>query len=279
MSGLTYLEAVNDPGVPGRSGDDRYGFDESGGRAWVLDGATDVSPLQPFSHAESGAAWLADAISTRLVQGPQENEDAETYWTRVLEDVRTLAARASTIPLGNLPVEASPIASGIWVRSGAEQAELVMLGDCFALIDDGSGHIQTIGSKDKPEDEAAWARKLLTLEPEERNAALRDQRRQQNTEDHWIFGLDPEAARHLEKLTIKLGPGAEILLMTDGFYRLVSPYRLQTSESLFDLVRGKNGLLGAIRLLRSQEASDSDDARLGRIKTRDDACCLWLRVE
>jgi hypothetical protein len=38
--GIEVLGTVNDPGTPGKSGDDRYGFEAAAGRAWVIDGAT-----------------------------------------------------------------------------------------------------------------------------------------------------------------------------------------------------------------------------------------------
>ena len=38
--GIEVLGTVNDPGTPGKSGDDRYGFEAAAGRACVIDGAT-----------------------------------------------------------------------------------------------------------------------------------------------------------------------------------------------------------------------------------------------
>ena len=278
MNGLSYIEAVNDPGKPGKGGDDRYGFDEAGGTAWVLDGATDVSPLTPFKRAESGAAWIAEALSGQLIYGPKADESAPDYWTRVLGDVRAKAAKASSIPLDDLPLEASPIAAGVWLRASGSEIEFASLGDCVALVDDGNGRIQTIGSPDKPEDEAVWARELLSLSTDEIMGHLREERRKQNADDRWAFGLNPEAAQHLKIQTLTLKPGGDILLMSDGLYRLISPYKSHTPESLFALIR-EDGLLAAIRALRTQEKSSDDNAKLGRIKTRDDACGLWLRVE
>jgi serine/threonine protein phosphatase PrpC len=242
----------------------------------VLDGATDVTPLTPFKRAESGASWIAEALSSRLIHGPNEAESAQDYWAQVLGDVRVKAEKASAIPLDSLPLEASPIAAGVWLRTTGSEVELASLGDCVALMDDGSGRIQTIGSPDKPEDEAVWAKELLRLSEDERMEALRVHRRLQNTEGRWIFGLEPQAARHLEIHKLKLKPGSDILMMSDGLYRLISPYKSHTPETLFELIRA-GGLLGAIRALRAQEVSSKDDAARGRIKTRDDACGLWLR--
>ncbi len=55
---LEAVSTVNDPGMPGKTGDDRVGFDAAAGTVWVLDGATDVTDLRPFPACESGAAWI-----------------------------------------------------------------------------------------------------------------------------------------------------------------------------------------------------------------------------
>ena len=85
---LDIISTVNDPGVPGKTGDDRTGFDAAAGTAWVLDGATDVTDLRPFPACESGAAWIAEVLSDRLMQGPQSGETPEAYFAAVLADVR-----------------------------------------------------------------------------------------------------------------------------------------------------------------------------------------------
>ena len=51
---FTVLETLNWPGggLNGSekkvTGDDRFGFDEAAGKAWVLDGATDLGPYRLF---------------------------------------------------------------------------------------------------------------------------------------------------------------------------------------------------------------------------------------
>ena len=51
---ISVKESINWPGAgltadtPKVTGDDRFGFDESAGTAWVLDGATDLGPFRLF---------------------------------------------------------------------------------------------------------------------------------------------------------------------------------------------------------------------------------------
>ena len=134
MAAFEIVDAVNSPGSAGKTGDDRYGYDDGAGTAWVLDGATDATPLQPFPGAESGAAWFADTLSSHLLgHSPTADETAEAYFQRILTRVRTRAEAESDIALASLPAAAWPIASGIWLRRLGHAAELCWLGDCMAL--------------------------------------------------------------------------------------------------------------------------------------------------
>tara|TARA_R110000787_G_scaffold16825_4_gene52899 strand:+ start:2562 stop:2984 length:423 start_codon:yes stop_codon:yes gene_type:complete len=116
---LTILDTVNDPGTPGKTGDDRVGFDASAGTAWVLDGATDVTDLRPFNRAESGAAWIAQALSDRLIIAPHEGETVEAYFEHVLTDVRQRATKETRCRSTACPARRCPShpASGCALRA------------------------------------------------------------------------------------------------------------------------------------------------------------------
>lgn len=269
------LGAVNDPGKPGRTGDDRYGFDEAGGRAWVLDGATDVSPLRPFRRHESGAAWIAETLSAWLLSNPPEGRAREAYWTAALEAMREAARRDSKVPPENLPMDTSPIASGFYVALGQDKAEFHWLGDCMALVRSGRGTVRVLGALSVSGEETADALRLNAMSEEDKWEDLRRQRTRQNTPGHWIFGLDPKAAAHVNAETVGVGPGADILLMSDGFYRLIDPFKAITAEALMDAAI-TDGLPALIRRLRETETAARDKGL--RVKAHDDASCLHLRV-
>ncbi len=273
MSAFELVEAVNSPGTPGRMGDDRYGFDAGAGTAWVLDGATDVTDLKPFPQAESGAAWLAEALSERLMVPPPEDLDPVAYWRDVMSDVRLRAARESTIPLATLPPEARPVASGIWLHRRGNRAELAWMGDCLALdLDTGAIH----GADHSIAQETEDSRQLAPLSEAERWEKARLSRRATNTSAKPIFGLDPEKADGLSIKHAEISPGSSMVLLSDGFFRLVDPYRLvPDGPSLAALVRSE-GLSGALSVMRGFEAETPDD-EIVRIKPSDDACALWLQ--
>lgn len=277
MSALRFevLGAVNDPGKPGRTGDDRYGFDEAGGRAWVLDGATDVSPLRPFPRHESGAAWIAETLSAWLLAHPPEGRSREAYWTAALEAMREAARKDSKVPPENLPMDTSPIASGFHVALGEDKAEFNWLGDCMAMVRSGSGEVRVLGALSVSEEETADALRLNAMNEEDKWEDLRRQREAQNTPGHWIFGLDTTAAAHVSAETVSVAPGTEILLMSDGFYRLIDPFRAFTPETLLEAA-GEHDLLALVRRLRDIEIAARDQGL--RVKAHDDASCVHLRV-
>ena len=270
---LNVIGTVNDPGVPGKTGDDRAGFDAGAGTAWVLDGATDVTDLRPFPSCESGAAWIAEAISDRLMQGPAEGDTPETYFTAVLADVRRKAVAESRIPLERLPGEALPIASGMWMWLQPGAAMFVHMGDCMALVRSGA-ETRVIGAMEKAEDETAAARRMLAMTPEERLGWLRQARRLSN-DLGTCFGLGPAGADNLALVHVPLQPGDEVCLMSDGLYRLISPYATHTKETFMQAL-ADNGLLALVRALR--EFENAPDGDIPRVKRRDDASGVYLTL-
>ncbi len=270
---LDIIDTINDPGTPGKGGDDRFGFDASGGRAWALDGATDVTDLKPFPKAESGAAWIAEALSARLMQGPQPGQATQAYFAGVLADVRKVAEKTSKLPLGSVPGEALPIASGIWMRLDGRDAEFAHMGDCMAIVRSGNA-ARVIGEEGKVNDESDAARAMLAMSAADRMERLRAERRWSN-ERGSCFSLGPKGAQNLVVQRTRLTGGDEICLMSDGLFRLVSPYATHTPLAFMQSLAA-DGLLATVQKLRRFEDDASND--LPRLKRRDDASGIYLRI-
>ncbi|MCI4643354.1 MAG: protein phosphatase 2C domain-containing protein [Hyphomonadaceae bacterium] len=272
MAAFDIIEAVNSPGTPGKTGDDRYGFDAGEGTAWVLDGATDATPLQPFPGVESGAAWFAETLSDALLANAHKaGETAEVYLQRVLATVRQRAEDESETSLESLPPEAWPIASGIWLRRLDEHIELCWLGDCMAL-DLATGTV--IGTENASEKESAENREILKRSETEIWDAVRQARRQTFETRKPIFSLRPEVAAPLNTAHLPVESTTQLVLMSDGFYRLIHPYGLHDGPALAEAIR-THGLGALITQLRDHEARHSRED-MARIKRADDACALWL---
>ncbi|HVY90173.1 MAG TPA: protein phosphatase 2C domain-containing protein [Hyphomonadaceae bacterium] len=266
-------------GMKTGTGDDRYVFDEAAGWACVIDGATDVGPVRIFSKAESDAARYAELFADVLLRNPAgASETPQAYFTRLLPLIRAAAERELRLPLKDAPLASYPTAAATWVRIRNGKVEAATLGDSLAIVRTPAGAVSVLGEPSKPAEEQGRAKKVMAMTPEGRRKWLQDVRAIHNAaEGYWVFGVQAEAAAHIVHQAVDAPAGAKILAMTDGFYRLVTPYGRYTDAQLVEaaIARGLGPLMAE---LRSLEASPEDDAKIGRFKTSDDATALLLEV-
>lgn len=274
---MDILESVNSPGKGQGTGDDRFGHDEAEGTAWVIDGATDLGPARLFTQEESDAAWIAEALSQRLIRTPPGPMDVRAYFADVLTDLRAKAMKAARMDLAHAPKESLPIASGLWVRLRAGTAEFAWLGDCMGLIRPPGGRVEVIGTPDKADLETGRSRAFAQASREDKLAELRRIRAVQNTDPGaLIFGTDPRAVANLQTAGRPAPAGTDIVLMSDGLWRLIAPYGETDADGLMALIDA-GGVSGAVSALRAFEARPGRDTT-SRFKAADDACAVWLRA-
>ncbi len=280
---MRILDTLNSPGKSGTAGDDRYGFDEAAGRAWVIDGATDVGDIRLFG-GESDAGWWAGALCDALAR-PAEINDVEAYFHDVIEAASARARIEARIDPDKAPGASRPCASGMWLRlrPGGGSVDLAWLGDCVALIADASGGIRTFGDFEGVRDEAranrAWHADGAS--PAKRREQLQASRAANTSSENGpppVFSLDPASARVLNRAEIDIGPGAVALIATDGLYRTVSPYERFSDAALLEAAR-EHGLGHVAAELRALERDPADDARYGRLKRSDDACAVLVAFD
>ena len=264
-------------GMKRGAGDDRYVFDEAAGWAAVIDGATDVGPVRIFPEAESDAAAYADLFAAELVAHPAAPDEALlNYFSRIAIGLREAAAKASRVPLADAPLASLPTAAATFVRVRQGVLEGATLGDTLAIVRQPDGAIGLIGDGGKPADEQVRAKKVMMMTPDQRLKWLQDTRAVHNTgKGYWVFGVQPEAAAHIVRQSQPCPRGTRALLMTDGFYRLVSPYGRYSDAQLIERA-GAEGLGALLTELRGMEANPADDASIGRFKTSDDATALLV---
>ncbi|WP_421788144.1 hypothetical protein [Hyphobacterium sp.] len=287
--GLTFIDAINWPSGSG-TGDDRYGFDESAGTAWVVDGATDIGTMRLFPDSlksgqsqslgwESDAAWYADRLSERFTRPPETGETTAVYLERVIRDMAAIAAEESALPIDGQPRHNLPSAGGIWMRRQENTLEFATLGDCMAIVETG-GRCEIVGDIEAIRDEyRRWGETLRSANREAGFAQARAVRNRMNTPGaHWVFSLHPEAAQHAETTRIKMRGNANVLLMSDGFFRLIEPYAAHDAASLIAAASEDDGLPKLAAELRGREQNPGEDAAMGRLKTTDDACALLVEI-
>jgi hypothetical protein len=264
-------------GMKTGAGDDRYVFDEAAGWACVIDGATDVGPVRIFGRGETDAARFAELFAAELLAAPAgANETPQAYFIRFLPRLRAAAEKEAKIPLKDAPKASYPTAAATWVRAKGGKVEGATLGDSIAIVRTPAGQVTVFGEASKPAEEQTRARRVMAMTPDDRRKWLQDVRAIHNTEKgYWVFGVQPEAAGHAVYQSVDAPAGTQVLAMTDGFYRLVSPYGRYTDAQLIEAASAR-GLGPLMAELRAQEASPEDDARIGRFKTSDDATALLL---
>jgi hypothetical protein len=266
-------------GMKTGTGDDRYAFDEAGGWACVIDGATDVGPVRIFSAAESDAARYAEIFAAEITANPADPREIPQAWfARLLPKLRAAVEREVKIPLKDAPLASYPTAAATWVRVRKGMIEGATLGDSIAIVRTPDGEVTVFGETGKPADEQKRAQTVMAMAPEARLKWLQDVRAIHNTpKGYWVFGVQPEAGVHIAHQSTAAPAGTRVLIMTDGFYRLVTPYGRYTDAELI-AEANERGLGALMNELRGMEASPEDDAKIGRFKTSDDATALLIEV-
>ena len=280
---MKLLDSISFPGsklgggIKTGTGDDRYAFDEAAGWVCVVDGATDVGPVRIFAAAESDAARYAEIFAETIVRHPADAREIPQAWfARLLPRLRAAIEREVKIPLKDAPLASYPTAAATWVRHRKGRLEGATLGDSIAIVKSPDGTVTVFGEAGKAADEQGRAKTVMAMTREEQLKWLQDVRAIHNTcGGYWVFGVQPEAADHIVHQSCDAPAGTKALVMSDGFYRLVSPYGRYTDVGLIDAVMDR-GLGALMRELREMEASPEDDARIGRFKTSDDATALLV---
>ena len=246
----------------------------------VLDGATSVAD-RDYADTDSGdVAWFVRAFAAALalrLDAQTSQYDAVAGAIAVVRSdylARTAADHA--------PAHAWPIAALTWVRVRSGAASLFCLGDCKILLRLADGMVRDLDPWINPQ-EAVLQGVLATLPADaaERKAhllpLLRARREDQNAAAApSVLCLRPAGPFAARRSTLRIPPGASLLAMTDGFYRLADPYGLYSPATLFDacLARGLDALLAELR-----HAEGGGGAAGLSVKAADDASAVLWRAD
>jgi hypothetical protein len=280
---LKIVEALCEPGAT--HNEDAWGG--SGDAIWVLDGATGVV-ASPHLSSPSDAAWFAGQISSAL------SDELASAPPSTIGAIAAAAARAAEAARGIRDIDALPIfelpcASLALVRGmDGGRLEFANLGDCRLIWRAGDGPVQAFGTCGVAELDARLdaqiARDLARgLSPEAvrlaAKALAREHRKLINTrEGYWILDLSGAGVPHLEVEARHPEGPVELMLMSDGFYRLLELYRTHDYDGLMREAR-EAGLVALHDRLRAIEAADPECRAYPRNKPRDDATAVLLRYE
>jgi hypothetical protein len=249
----------------------------------VLDGATSVASQDYIAPDEGDVAWFVRRFSAAFGKSLAERVSQERAVRSAVDAVR---AEFEDRTAGQaVPVYAWPIAAMTWVRimrmGAASELIVYCLGDCKALLRRPDGSVQDLDPWTNPQealvrDAIAALLREGVLDPAARRERLlpmlRRRREEQNTAlQPQSLCLAPAGPFGARRYAAHAEPGATLLVMTDGFYRLVDAYGLHTDASLLQAC-ADGGLEALLAELRAHEQA-SGGAGLA-VKQADDASAV-----
>jgi serine/threonine protein phosphatase PrpC len=255
--------------------------------AWVLDGTTGHHPVRLFP-GPSDAAWFAataDDLLRRLADSP---EDSRALLQRLVSDLAEACRRSALAPLDEGKVD-EPAASLALVRIRGDQLESTMLGDCKLLLQRRDGTVEALDQSKVAPFEAKVVEALRAMQaagesdparmaPKLREMILANRRLKNRPGGYDVLADDPACIAFAE---IGHRPAADvthILLASDGLYRLVDTYNLRSAKGLLEAALA-DGLAPLYATLRRIEDADPQCLKHPRLKARDDATALLLKLE
>jgi hypothetical protein len=289
ISSFTPLSAVTQAGT--KVNEDGYGCwpAEAPRAAWVLDGVTGIND-RALLPGPTDAAWFVAQVQEALPALLSQSPDGPAA-DLVGALVRELERRQSSAWLAARGADGreTPAASFALVRLIGSEIEVLRLGDCLVLLEADDGAVTVMDHPVLATIEAETRNALLTLraqgvtDPKQMFTAmmprLRTERRRRNISDGYgVLAAERSCVPmiHLDRMpahTLR-----RILLVSDGYYRLVDHYNAATDA---ELVR-RTAELGAsamLQQLRAIEAADPMATQFPRLKIADDATALLLGVD
>ena len=257
------------------------------GTAVLLDGAAPRGSARVSSEADD-TVWLVrrfvEEFATQGAARPSGDVRAR------VEAVRTTLRReydALCRAAGGVPAE-RPFACLAIAELEGSTLQLFNMGDLTTLVRTRDGTLQRFGESAVRELDRRALDELgrLLAAGVEPHAARRERvgptilahRAQRNQLPGYdVLDLEAGGAQRLEQRVFAAPGVRDLLMMSDGFYRLVDTFQRYTDATLFQAVE-QRGLGALLDELRELEQDDAECARHLRFKAHDDATALWLAV-
>lgn len=280
---LEILDAVSDPEPrPGRVNEDLHG--SAADAVWVLDGATGIAD-QRVVPGPSDARWLAEVIAGALGRALAEPLTSADLLHRVAAAASAAFMRDAL--RRDAPATDRPSACLALLRLAGPGLELANIGDCRILHRHARGAVSCFGSSKLPALDEAVRQQAIRLQGEGVRhdeiwplllPLIRRNRGAMNTpEGYWVVDVTGRWLPHVETTSRAAAAGDALLLVTDGFWRLVDTYQRYDADALLSRASSR-GLAALIGELRAVEAADEECRRYPRLKAQDDATAVLARI-
>jgi len=276
------IDSVSEAG--GSVNEDRAAASERA--AWILDGATGVSPQRLFP-GPSDPAWFAATADGLLARLTADVDGGMTLLRRLVADLHDACAAAALAPLAETAIEL-PSASLLVAQLAGSEIALLILGDCKLLLRRRDGTVEAFDQSSVAPFDAKLVEALRAMRAggatrlseltSRLTPLIRENRLWKNrpggygvlTADAACFAFAETARRQAQDAT-------HLLLATDGFYRLVDTYHMLTASELMEATL-ERGLAPLHAELRRLEESDPECLAFPRLKARDDATAMLVGV-
>jgi len=273
---LAVVDAICEPS--GAVNEDRWGALENA--CWVMDGATGLTSERVLP-GPSDALWLMERVDAGLKEHAVGAKTPADALRPVLADARIAFAQTTLRP--DASMVDLPCGAVTMLRLRGTDAELSSLGDCRIVHSTdgrcfGTSKVTALDDRLVEEVTRLQQQNLPYAEIWQRVLPMtRYHRSLRNLpEGYWNLDLSGAGLHHIEVERVPARAGDHFLLMSDGFYRLVDVYRRYTYRTLMEAAR--LGLAKLLLELREIEADDSECRKYPRLKPRDDATAVLVRV-
>ncbi len=265
--------------VAGRMNEDYIGVCRN--IAWVLDGTTGIGNRY-LPQFPSDARWFVRVVSKYLKDAALCGFGMMEALQRAMPNVLTAFSRHHH----SFSSAILPAASFLGIESGKQSIRLFNLGDCRAVIRSFNGDIAFFGDSFVSQLDAKVINEINKIRIEQSVSyeeiwkkimpVILSNRQLRNKENgYWVLDGTIEPLKEIQDINLKAD--CLILIMTDGFYRLVETFHYFTWQELLHHAQ-YNGLSSLLPILRQIEEEDPECIKFPRIKKSDDASALLLQV-
>ena len=251
----------------------------------MIDAATGVAPGR-LLPGDSDAAWFAQAVDDWLCGQLPRFSGQPCPWRALHEDLAQ-RYRAALLAPDHDP-RARPSACLALAQIAGKELRLSSIGDCSMLLRHAAGRVAAFGD---PAVRAHDARLLARMEQlqaegldydqiweEIRGEVLQGRALMNRADGYWVLDPTPRWVDQIAQERHPVGETTHLLLMTDGFARLIDLFASYDAAGLFEAAL-KSGLMPLLGELRALEDADPECRRALRLKRHDDATALLLEIE
>ena len=282
---IKVIDRISYPSPNALTNEDAIGATDAG--AWVIDGATGVSDRPPIVGGTTDAAWLAERLSAEL---------RATFDMPDLDPVRALSRVEANIKSEFLaltrgvfcPASDQPSAAFASFVLRGKTLHLIGMADCRIIYETRSGEI----GKFDPSDRGAAGGETLVIAERNRliaeypdedprprlNTFIRILRERANQDGGYsvVHSTRPWTGR-VKQEKFEASNIRNLLLLSDGFYRLVDVFKAMTPADLMERTFAE-GLPELYSQLRALEVADAACADYPRVKAYDDASAILVAL-